>query len=319
MIPSRNKMYKTLQDLYEHWGLDDDIRCPETFTGKINWLKINGDLTNMAKLADKHKVKSWVKEKIGEKYVIKTLGVWKNVDDIDFDSLPNQFVFKANQGSNLNYIVRDKSKENWNELKNILDEWFDKSLGWYGLEIHYLGIHRRIIAEEYITQLDGNLLDYKVHCFDGEPSFIQVIGDRDLANHTGMQANYDFEWKRFDWTFEDYPAYPSDLSKPAKLNEIYKVSKKLCEGFEYVRVDLYIIEDCIKFGEMTFTPGNGRYPYKRTWNRELDKEYGAMIPEKKDSINKKLRRFVFIRKADILLFFYAIRYQLKKIKRNKTA
>ena len=319
MIPSRNKMYKTLQDLYEHWGLDDDIRCPETFTGKINWLKINGDLTNMAKLADKHKVKSWVKEKIGEKYVIKTLGVWKNVDDIDFYSLPNQFVFKANQGSNLNYIVRDKSKENWNELKNILDDWLDKSLGWYGLEIHYLGIPRRIIAEEYITQLDGNLLDYKVHCFDGEPSFIQVIGDRDLANHTGMQANYDFKWKRLDWTFEDYPAYQDELPKPAKLNEIYKVSKKLCEGFEYVRVDLYIIEDCIKFGEMTFTPGNGRYPYKRTWNRELDKEYGAMIPEKKDSINKKLRRFVFIRKADILLFFYAIRYQLKKIKRNKTA
>ena len=319
MIPSRNKMYKTLQDLYEHWGLDDDIRCPETFTGKINWLKINGDLTNMAKLADKHKVKSWVREKIGEKYVIKTLGVWKDVDDIDFDSLPNQFVFKANQGSNLNYIVRDKSKENWNELKHILDEWLDKSLGWYGLEIHYLGIPRRIIAEEYITQLDGNLLDYKVHCFNGEPAFIEVIGDRDLEKHTGMQANYDFEWKRFDWTFEDYPAYPNELPKPAKLNEIYKVSKKLCEGFEYVRVDLYIIEDCIKFGEMTFTPGNGRHPYKGSWNRQLDKEFGAMIPKKKDSINKKLRRFVFMRKADMLLFVYAIRYQLKKLKRNKTA
>ena len=64
MIPSRNKMYKNLQELYNHWELDDDIQHPLTFTGKINWNKINGDLNVMAKLADKQEVKAWIQEKL---------------------------------------------------------------------------------------------------------------------------------------------------------------------------------------------------------------------------------------------------------------
>lgn len=311
MIPSKRKRYKNLQELYNHWELDDDIQHPLTFTGKINWNKINGDLNVMAKLADKQEVKAWIQEKLGEKYLIKTLGVWKKDDDIDFDSLPNQFVLKANFGSGFVYIVRDKAGENLDRLKRILDKWLHTTLGWYGLEIHYFGIPRRIIAEEYVTQIDGNLLDYKVHCFDGKPTFIQVIGNRNLDNHTGMQANYDFNWNRLEWIFEDYPAYPYPLPKPSKLNEIYSVSEKLCEGFNYVRVDLYQIADCVKFGEMTFTPGNGRYPYKGTWNRELDKKYGAMIPLTKDSVYKKCKRLTFLCRAEFLLYLNAFRKKLK--------
>ena len=87
---TKDDMYRELTEIYNLHGLDDDIRRPTTFIGKINWLKINGDLDTMAKLADKHLVKEWVKEKIGEEYLIKTLGVWENVDDIDFESLPDQ-------------------------------------------------------------------------------------------------------------------------------------------------------------------------------------------------------------------------------------
>lgn len=275
---NKNDLYKILQVDYNKMGLEDDVKNPVTFTGKINWLKINGDIKKKAKLADKYEVKKWVEKQVGEKYLIKTIGVWKGADDIDFGSLPKQFVFKANHGCGFNYIVRDKSKEDENEIKSVLQKWLNTSYGWSGLEIHYLHINRRILAEEYIAQIDGNLLDYKVHCFNGEPQFIQVIGDRDLVNHTGLQANYDFSWNRLSWVFEDYPAYPYDLQKPTQLNMIYEVSKKLCKGFPYVRVDLYLVNEGIKFGEMTFTPGNGNYPYKGTWTRKLDEQYGALIP-----------------------------------------
>lgn len=277
---TKDDMYRELTELYNLHGLDDDIRHPTTFTGKINWIKINGDLDTMAKLADKYLVKKWVQEKIGEKYLIKTLGVWEKVDDIDFESLPDQFVFKANHGCGFIYVVRNKSKENWKELKKVLQKWLDTSFGWVGLEIHYLRIPRRIIAEEYIAQIDGNLFDYKVHCFDGEPTLIHVIGDRDIIMHKGMEANYDFDWNRLPWDFCDYiyPAYTQDLPKPNILDELYSVSKELCEGFAYVRVDLYIVGNCVKFGEMTFTPGCGNYRYQGTWNRKIDKQLGAMIP-----------------------------------------
>ena len=44
----------------------------------------------------------------------------------------------------------------------------------------------------------------------------------------------------------------------------------LCKEFKYVRVDLYVINNNIKFGEMTFTPANGTDEWKPdTVNFEL--------------------------------------------------
>lgn len=274
---TREEQIADLAELYSFCGLDDDITYPSTFTGKIQWMKFNEDLNIRARLSDKYLAKEWVKEKVGEKYIIPTIGAWDNVDDIPFDELPNQVVLKANHGSGMNYIIKDKSAINWNKTKKVLNRWLNTRFGWNGMELQYHLIQRKIIAETFISEMSGNLLDYKVHCFNGVPTFIQVIGDRIPGKHNGRQANYDFDWNRLPWVFEDYPAFDHDIERPEKLEEIYEVSKKLSSDFPYVRVDLYCIKDEVKFGEMTFTPGNGIYPYKGTWTRELDLKYGSMI------------------------------------------
>lgn len=274
---TREEQYADLAELYTYCGLDDDISNPSTFTGKLQWMKFNEDLSIRARLSDKYLAKEWVKELVGEKYIIPTIGVWDDVDDIPFNELPDQVVLKANHGSGMNYIIKDKSTVDWNKAKKKLNRWLKTRFGWNGMELQYHLIERKILAETYISETTGNLLDYKVHCFNGVPTFIQVIGDRIPGKHYGRQANYDFDWNRLPWVFEDYPAFDHDIHRPEKLNEIYEVSKILSSGFPYVRVDLYFIKDEVKFGEMTFTPGIGMYPYKGTWTRELDLKYGSMI------------------------------------------
>ena len=128
-----------------------------------------------------------------------------------------------------------------------------------------------------MEELGGNLYDYKIHCFNGKPKFIQCIGDRDLAAHTAYQTFFDFEWNDIGWTFEDYPHFPYQVDRPKNLERMYEIACILSEDFPYVRVDLYNLSGRILFGEMTFVPLSGAYIYKKTFTHEKDLELGNMI------------------------------------------
>ncbi len=256
-----------------------DLSDPKTFTDKIQWLKLHGDIDRLTGLADKVTVREWVKERIGEEHLIPVVGgPWDNTKDIKPDMLPERFVLKGNQGSGMNFVVKDKRIDAAVALK-LAGSWINTLYGWKGVERQYFGISPLIYAEKYMEDDSGGLVDYKVHCFQGKPRFMQVIGNRDLQLHTAYQKNYDFEWKDCGWVFEDYPAYDHPLPKPGCLDEIYEVAKKLSEDFQYVRVDLYVVDNKVYFGEMTFTPADGRYPYKGTWTRELDLSLGEDMGE----------------------------------------
>ncbi len=254
-----------------------NLEKPTKFTEKIQYRKLFEHNPLYSQLADKYAVREWVKQRIGEEYLIPLLGAWDKAEKIDFDALPNNFVLKTNHACGTNIIIRDKKCINRKQIIEQLNYWLKYPYWAISGEFHYKDIKPMILAEEYISQMDGNLFDYKIHCFNSVPTYIQVIGDRDIDRHTGKQANYDFAWKRLPWISETYPAYSTELEKPILLDELYRVSKTLCEGFGYVRVDLYIIDNQIKFGEMTFTPGNGIFPYRGTWTEELDLKYGKMM------------------------------------------
>lgn len=258
-------------------GQELNLDNPHKFTEKINWLILNEQIPEKTKLADKYAVKEYVRNKIGEKYVIPFWGGWSSFEEIDFDKLPNQFVLKCNHGCGMNIVIRNKSEMSYDAIKTNIDAWMQINFAYMQLELHYKMIEPRIIAEKYIEELDGNLFDYKVHCFNGEPTFLQVIGNRDLKAHTGYQLVYDFDWKRQDWSFGDYPKYKNDLKRPSKLNELYEVCKILSTGWRYVRVDFYIVDEQLLFGEMTFTPATGIYVYNEDWTQEVDLMMGEKI------------------------------------------
>ena len=253
-----------------------DFYNPKTFTEKIQHIKILDSTAEKSFLTDKLTVKHWVADKVGEQYVIPTVGGgWDNFDDIDFTALPDKFVLKMNNGSGMNYPVIDKSQLNVREAKKLFDKWVKTEFCWYAFEMQYRRISNKIFAEKFVEEMDGNLYDYKIHCFDGKPRFIQLIGDRNLLKHTGAQRFFDTDWNQLDWDIHYYPDFTHDVARPANLNEMLAVATKLSEGFNYVRVDLYDINGQVYFGEMTFTPGAGLYPYKGKWTYEVDEKLGG--------------------------------------------
>lgn len=246
---------------------DLNLDNPQTFNEKIQWLKLYDSTALKSRLTDKYEVRKWIAEKIGENYLIPLLGVWDNFDDIDFSMLPNQFVLKANHGSGWNIIVKDKQKLNLVEARHTFNKWMTTNFAVkQSLELHYGPIIPKIIAEQYIQDIDGQLNDYKVLCFNGKPTFIWV----DLDRFTDHRRNiYDLNWNLMPFSV-GYPQTPRNIQAPKNLDEMIHLAEILCQGFAHVRVDFYDVNGKIYFGEMTFTSGNGGETF-------TPKEYGKAL------------------------------------------
>ncbi|KAG4097275.1 TupA-like ATPgrasp-domain-containing protein [Neocallimastix lanati (nom. inval.)] len=256
-----------------------DIENPKTYNEKIQWMKLYDNSSLKTQLTDKYLVRNWVKEKIGEKYLIPLLGVWDSFDEINFDLLPNQFVLKANHGCQFNIIVKNKSELNIEEARKKMNEWLKINFAFkYGFEFQYLNIKPKIIAEKYIENINGDVYDYKVFCFNGKAESILVINDR----KTNLKISfYDLNWNKLDYIYS-FLLNKDIVPKPKNLNLLIELAEKLAEGFPHVRVDFYILNDgTIKFGEMTFSSASGTC----NWNPiQQDKIFGDLIklpPKKK--------------------------------------
>lgn len=247
-----------------------------TFDEKIQWLKIYDNNNLKTKCADKYAVREYVSKKIGDKYLIPLLGKWDSFIDIDFNTLPDSFALKTNHGSGTNIIVKDKNSFDYKKASDKMNCWMKMNYAYMmGFELQYQNIKPCIIAEKYIQQLNGNLLDYKFHCFNGKMKFCQVIGNRDLINHTANQDFYDSDWNKLSFSEGTYPSFNQNLACPSTYNEMVKLAETLSEDFCYVRVDLYDIEGNIFFGELTFTPMSGFHP---NWSPiETDNLWGSYI------------------------------------------
>ncbi len=241
--------------LYKVTGETLNLDNPQTFNEKIQWMKLYDSTPLKTRLADKYLVRDWVKEKIGDEYLIPLLGVWDKFDDIDFDKLPDKFVLKANHGCAWNIIVTDKNKFDKEDAKQKFSLWLNKNFAYcFGLELHYKSIKPLIIAEEYIENDNQDLYDYKIWCFDGKAKYIQFLSER----KEGLKmVFYDTEWNKQDFVYS-YPRNEKDIEKPKNLELLLTLAEKLAQGFSHVRVDFYILNDgSIKFGEMTFTSMSG--------------------------------------------------------------
>lgn len=266
------KQLLILEDMYEkRIGHKFDWNNLRTYTEKMQWEKVYHKDPLKVKLADKYAVRDWVAEKIGDRYLIPLLGVYKSFDEIDFSKLPNQFVMKTNHGSGTNYIVKDKSQFNEKRARVIFNDWMATDYAYNtGFELHYSEIERRIIIEKYLETPQNELQDYKFLCFDGEPKFCWVDMGR-YSNHT--RNVYDLQWQLQPWNQERYGIYKDPIPCPPNFDKMIEIARKLSKGFAHVRVDLYNVEGEIYFGEMTFTNGSG---LDRIIPEEYDRKLGDM-------------------------------------------
>lgn len=231
------------------------LKDPKKFTEKIAWLKMFGNLERFAPYADKFTVRSYIEYKIGSEYLIPMIGVWDNVNDIPFDSLPNQFVLKVTHGCGYNYICKDKSKIDPEEVRRLLNGWMHENFYKQEREPQYKFCVPKIIGEKYLEDETGSLRDYKFWCAKGEPKIVQVDTDRFTDHKSDL---FDTSWKRLDYVqATTFSGTEHAIKKPKNLPQMLQVARELSEKFPFVRVDLYSVNNKIYFGELTFTPGSG--------------------------------------------------------------
>lgn len=233
-----------------------DFKNPKTFNEKLQWLKLYDHNPQYTQLVDKFEVREYIKKEIGEKYLIPIYGVWDKFEDIDFNSLPNQFVLKCTHDSGSVVICKDKETLNIRDIKSKFNKALKKSFYYSSREWPYKNIKPRIICEELLVDESGyELKDYKFFCFNGEPKVIHVMSNRGKGK---MYVNhYDLDWLEFGSGRLNYKKNPDKILKPNELTKMIEVCRILSKGLPFVRIDFYHTPKTIFFGEMTFYPASG--------------------------------------------------------------
>ena len=255
------------------FGRKLNLEDPQLFNEKLQWLKIHDRKPRYIQLVDKYEVKKYIAEKLGAEYVIPTLGVWENADDIDFDKLPERFVIKCTHDSHSIVICTDKNKLDIEKSKKSLNKALKRNYFYDGRQWPYKGVKPRIIAEAYMEDSFGELRDYKFTCFDGKVDNVMLCYDR----ASGDTKFYFFspEWKLLRINKRGLAA-PENFSvpKPENMDEMFRIAGLLSQGIPYARVDLYNINGKIYFGEITLYPQSG---FDTNLLKETDEDFGRKI------------------------------------------
>lgn len=237
-----------------------NMKNPTTFNEKIQWMKFNYRFPLQSVVSDKLLVRNYVKEKIGKEYLIPLLGKWKKFDEIDFDTLPDQFVLKCNHDSGGLVVCRDKSALDYRKAKNKIEKSLKSNFYTIGREYQYRNIKPMILCEKFISENGKVPMDYKIYCFNGKPDVILVCRNRfSNDSHKAEYLFYDQNWKFLPWIKGDEKKKDPKLPRPKNLDEMLEVAKKLSEDFIYARIDLYNVNGKIYFGEITLSPNSGFY------------------------------------------------------------
>lgn len=236
-----------------------DLKGAKRYTERVQWLKLYYREPIMKRCVDKYDVREYIKEKGLEDILVDCYGVYSNPQEIDWDSLPQQFVMKkTNGGGGLNvYICKNKKNINMDEVEPLLFEWVKTNKAHsLGREWAYDGLPSRIVIDQYLENKDkpeAGISDYKFLCFDGKVKYIVLDVDR-FTDH--KRNIYDSQWNYINIT-TDHETYGDTIAKPKKLNEMIQIAERLSEDFPMVRVDLYLVQNKIYFGELTFYPWSG--------------------------------------------------------------
>ena len=237
-------------------GYVPDLENPRTINEKLQWIKLYDHNPLYTKMVDKIAVKDYVREKIGDEHIIKTLGIWDSYDDIDFETLPEQFVLKCNHDSGGLVIVKDKEKLDRRKAGKIISSSLKVNYYKKYREWPYKNVQPRIIAETYVVdEATNSLNDYKFFCFNGKVKCFKIDFNRFIKH----QANYyDENCNLLPFGEKDFPRDSSaDIKMPPVIDEMKKIAEIIAAGHPFLRVDLYYANNHRDIGEITFFPASG--------------------------------------------------------------
>jgi len=253
-----------------------DLKHPKTFSEKLQWLKLYNRNPEYTMMVDKFAVKDYVANIIGKEYIIPTLGVWKEPEEIEWDTLPNQFVLKTTYGGGSSGVVICRDKHSFDKqkailkLKNSMKQNIYKSLR----EWPYKDVPHQIIAEQFIEPdaKTNDLPDYKFFCFDGIPKYCQVISGR---NTTEAVDFFDKDWNHQPFHEPRYLPFADKLpQRPSQYEKMWQLAGSIAVDKPFSRIDFFNIRDTVYFGEITFFPTSGFGGFDPTSYDEL---FGELI------------------------------------------
>jgi len=234
-----------------------NLKNPTRYTEKLQFLRLFVDPYDYQTIqcAGRVRVRDYLKNKGYADALIPSLGVFNSFEEIDFATLPNEFVMKCSHASGYNMIVRDKSQLNIEAVRKKFDRWLKTDYGAKTVERHYSGIKPQILIEKYMGNGKNLPAEYKIHVFNGTARSLYVVTGRGIDIRYN---NYYIDWTPFDGSqFNGWKKTDCPLEKPSNFSEMVKMAEALGKPFAFVRVDLYDVNGKIYFGEMTFTPAKG--------------------------------------------------------------
>jgi len=259
----------------KRFGRVGNFENPRTYEEKVNFRKLYGNHETYAQIADKVRVRDYVAERVGEHYLVPSLGVHDRLRPEVFDDLPRQFIIKANHGCRWNTIVYDKMKLDVAETIRYFDRRLDDTFGAREGEFHYSLIEPKILIEELLLHEGRIPCDYNLYCYHHDGRFDLAIAVS--SPDEGPYAHFDKHWNLLEGDLS--PEDQKNLVDPENFGEMVNVARALSEGFDFIRVDLYDVQGRVYFGELTCTPSAGMNPVKnevraamrtRMWKLDVD-------------------------------------------------
>lgn len=252
-----------------------NLEKPTTFNEKLQWLKLYFRKPELTTMVDKVEAKKYVASKIGTKYIIPTIHVWNNLNEIDLSMMPKQFVLKATNGGGGSGVIVCKNKDEIDikQVKRKLKRALKFSPYDYFREWPYKDITHRIIAEEYIADKNGELIDYKFTCTNGTAHNVMLCLDRSSGNTKFYFFDKNWNLLRINIRGKNAPNNFS-LPKPPNIDKMFEIAAELSKNLPFARIDLYNVDGKIYFGEITFFPNSG---FDKNLLPETDLSFGSLI------------------------------------------
>ena len=255
-----------------------DLENPRDYSSKLQWLKLYDRNPMYTELVDKYESKKYVKKTIGEEYIVPTIGIYDKYEEIDFETLPNEFVIKTTHGCGGGEICTDKSKIDYKMLKKEINKSLKNNYFYNHREYPYKNVKPRIIVEELLKNNDGSqLIEYNIFCFNGIPKYIVVCyGDKRKNRYNDY---YDINLKKLDVKIK-YKTSNEIHKFPSEIKKMIELSKKLSKGIPSLRVDFYYVNNKIYVGELTFFHWAGFLKFEPKeenikWGKELQLPKGC--------------------------------------------
>lgn len=266
---------------YIKMGKKLNLKNPIGYNEKLQWIKLYDRKPEYSRLVDKYEVRGFVEDKIGKEYLVDCFGVWEDTADIPISELPEKFVLKCTHDSGSVEICNYRKKFNFKTALERLSLAMKRDYYKTYREWPYKAVQPRIIAEQYLeADKNGDLQDYKVMCFSGEALFVEFHENRFINGKEHTQTFYDRDWNMLDLRQKGIGASLIKAPKPEHLDKILSLSEQLSKNICHTRIDWYISENKIYFGEITFFDGSGFYAFE---TEEMERYMGSLIklPDKK--------------------------------------